>query len=64
MMTGLSAGIGPVTAAWIFDRTGNYELYLMLGIPLFVVAGLLVYGLGPYPQFKPTEAAVAQPSAL
>ena len=56
MMTGISAGIGPVTAGWIFDKTGNYELYLMLGIPGFILAGLLVFGLGPYPQFAPEEA--------
>ncbi len=56
MMTGLSAGIGPVSAGLIFDKTGNYELYLMLGIPGFILAGLLVFGLGPYPQFAPEEA--------
>jgi MFS family permease len=54
-LTGLSAGIGPVTAGWIFDTTGNYETYLMIGIPIFIVSGLLVLGLGPYPDFTPTE---------
>lgn len=54
-LTGLSAGIGPVSAGWIFDTTGNYELYLMLGIPVFILAGLLVFGLGPYPKFAPEE---------
>ena len=61
MMTGLSAGIGPVTAGRIFDSTGNYELYLMIGIPLFILAGLLVFGLGPYPQFAPVEAPGTSP---
>lgn len=55
MMTGLSAGIGPVAAGRIFDTTGNYELYLMIGIPIFIVSGLLVAGLGPYPDFAPVE---------
>lgn len=59
-MTGLSAGIGPVTAGLIFDKTGSYELFLMLGIPLFIVAGLLVFGLGPYPQFIPEESPDAR----
>ncbi|MBV1918071.1 MAG: MFS transporter [Sphingomonadaceae bacterium] len=52
---GLSAGIGPVTAGAIFDATGSYELFLMIGIPMFVVSGLLVFGLGSYPDFKPVE---------
>jgi MFS family permease len=56
-LTGLSSGIGPVTAGWIFDTTGNYETFLMIGIPVFVVAGLLVYGLGPHPQFEPEEVS-------
>lgn len=54
-LTGLSSGIGPVTAGWIFDTTGNYEAFLMVGIPVFIVAGLLVFGLGPHPQFEPEE---------
>lgn len=54
-MFGLAAGIGPVTAGAIFDATGSYELYLMIGIPMFIAAGLLVFGLGPYPDFKPVE---------
>jgi MFS family permease len=61
MMTGVSAGIGPVTAGWIFDTTGNYELYLMIGIPIFILSGLLVAGLGPYPKFAPEEAPGATP---
>lgn len=53
IMTGLSAGVGPITAGIIVDTTGNYELFLMLGIPVFIVAGLLVAGLGPFPAFEP-----------
>jgi MFS family permease len=52
-LTGLSSGIGPITAGWIFDTTGNYEGFLLLSIPVFVVAGLLVLGLGPHPDFPP-----------
>ena len=53
IMTGLSAGVGPITAGIIVDTTGNYELFLVLGIPVFIVAGLLVAGLGPFPAFEP-----------
>ncbi|MCB2046777.1 MAG: MFS transporter [Novosphingobium sp.] len=56
MMTGISAGIGPVSAGWIYDTTGSYELYLMIGIPIFILSGLLVMGLGPYPEFAPDDA--------
>ena len=51
---GLSAGIGPVSAGAIFDLTGGYSLFLMIGIPMFLVAALLVFGLGPYPEFETT----------
>lgn len=49
----LSAGIGPPMAGAIYDSTGNYTLLLMIGIPVALIAGLCVAGLGPYPQFKP-----------
>jgi MFS family permease len=56
-LVGLSSGIGPVTAGWIFDTTGSYEGFLMLSIPVFIVAGLLVLGLGPHPQFEPEQVS-------
>lgn len=52
---GLASGIGPLAAGWIYDTTGNYDLFLMFGIPGFIVAGLLIFGLGPYPHFFSTE---------
>ena len=55
-MFGLAAGVGPITAGWIFDTTGDYKLYLMIGIPMFVIAGLLAFKLGPYPKFEPVPA--------
>ncbi len=54
---GLASGIGPLVAGRIFDITGNYELFLMIGIPMFVLSGLLVFGLGAFPEFTPTEIA-------
>ncbi len=59
MMTGISSGIGPITAGIIFDATGNYELFMMIGIPVFIVAGLLVAGLGPFPTFEPETSETA-----
>ena len=49
---GLSMGIGPWFAGKVFDTTGSYDLVLMAGIPCAIVAGLLVIGLGPYPDFS------------
>ena len=53
------SGIGPITAGAIFDATGNYELFMMIGIPVFLVAGLLVAGLGPFPTFEPEPSEPA-----
>jgi MFS family permease len=52
----LGAGLGPFIAGAIADRTGSYADYLMLGIACAIVAGLLVLGLGPYPDFDDTQA--------
>lgn len=54
-LVALAAGIGPVSAGAIFDQTQSYALYLTIGIPMFLAAGLLVFGLGPYPHFPPVD---------
>jgi MFS family permease len=48
-----AAGVGPLLAATIFDRTGSYTLQLMLGAAAAAIAGLAVFRLGPYPAFAP-----------
>lgn len=45
-------GVGPLIAAWIVDTTGSYHLFLWAGIPAIALSGLLVFGLGPYPDFS------------
>lgn len=52
-MMGLAAGLGPYAAAWIFDATGGYSLFFMAAIPGLILAGLGVFGLGSFPDFKP-----------
>jgi MFS family permease len=47
----LGAGLGPLIAGTIVDRTGSYHLYLIVGLACAIVAALLVVGLGPYPVF-------------
>jgi len=51
-----TTGVGPVVAAMVFDATGNYSLFLWAGIPAFLLSGLLVFGLGPYPDFASAGA--------
>lgn len=47
----LGAGLGPVIAGTIFDKSGSYDIYLLFGMGASCVAGLLVFGLGSYPSF-------------
>jgi predicted MFS family arabinose efflux permease len=53
---GLGAGLGPLIAGSIFDRTGSYDGFLMTGMALAAIAALLVLRLGPYPVFAPKTA--------
>ena len=53
----LSAGIGPPLAGAIFDVTGGYSALLTLGVPVALLAGIAVFGLGAYPTFPSVEAA-------
>ena len=53
-------GAGPVVGGLVFDTFGSYRLLLILGIPACLLAGALVWRLGPYPEFKePSEEASA-----
>jgi MFS family permease len=47
----LGAGLGPVIAGTIFDKSGSYDSYLLLGIGASCVAALSVFALGCYPTF-------------
>ncbi len=55
-LMGLAGGIGPVVGGLIFDLTGSYLALMVAGIPLALVAGMAVYGLGPYPVHEPEPA--------
>lgn len=52
---GLGAGVGPLIAGRIFDQTGSYTGFLLLGMGLAVTAGLAVFRLGPYPDYEGHE---------
>jgi predicted MFS family arabinose efflux permease len=56
---GLGSGIGPPLAGAIFDRTGSYDNYLLIGVPVALASGLLVLRLGAYPNFGSSHKATA-----
>jgi MFS family permease len=50
---GLAAGIGPVLSGYIFDLNGSYEPLLLCGIPVGLLAALLMLSVGRYPPGPP-----------
>lgn len=52
-LMGLAGGIGQLAGGFIFAFTGRYTALMVAGIPLAPIAGLAVYGLGPYPVYAP-----------
>lgn len=54
-LMGLGAGIGAVAGGLVYDVTHTYSLLIAAAIPMLLVAGLLVFGLGPFPDFRRQE---------
>lgn len=55
-LMGLAGGIGPLVAGLIYDATDSYVLFITAAIPVLLVAGATLFGLGPYPNFEAQEA--------
>ena len=56
--------LGPVFGGLMYDLTGNYTLLILAAIPASAMAGLLLIGLGPYPQWSPSpndDASIPDP---
>jgi MFS family permease len=51
MFAGFSifSGVGPPLVGWLADKTGSYHWVLVLLIPFFALAGMLVKASGKYP---------------
>ncbi len=49
---GVGSGLAPVASGFIYDTTQSYALVFMIAIPTVLAAGLLLVGLGPYPDFN------------
>ncbi len=52
----VATAIAPFIAGVVYDRTGSYDPLLITGIPLLVIAGLLLVTLGRYPMFESATA--------
>lgn len=53
----LGSGLGPVLAGLIFDLSGGYEAFLVIGVIVSAIAGMLIASLPAYPDWeKPTVA--------
>lgn len=57
------AGLGPILGGVIYDMTGGYNLLIIVGIPISVIAGMLLLKLGPYPPWARSLEARKRPTA-
>ena len=48
---GLGSGVGTYLAGRIFDTTGSYDNYLLIGAAAATIATIAVFRLGPYPNY-------------
>ncbi len=51
----LAAGVGPVLASYLHDLHGSYDLALSFAMPISLLASLLVFTLGRYPELSPAR---------
>lgn len=56
-VSALASGLGPVVAGLIFDLSGGYSLFLIIGAAGSLVSGLFLIALPSYPTW-PDEASV------
>jgi len=56
----VGGGLGPIAAGAVYDHFGSYAALLLAGIPGTMLCGLLIFRLGPYPDWR-TEAMTAEP---
>lgn len=61
-LVALGAGLGPFIAGLIHDLFGSYRVFLMIGVPASLLSGLLLFRLGPFPEWK-TETEIASVGA-
>lgn len=56
----IASGLGPLLAGRIYDKTGDYRLLLMAGIPLSAMGALLMLWVGDYPEVREARSMAYQ----
>jgi MFS family permease len=56
----IASALGPMLAGRIYDKTGDYRLLLMAGIPLSIVASLVLIWVGDYPEVRAARLPASQ----
>jgi MFS family permease len=56
----IASGVGPILAGRIYDMTGDYRLLLIGGIPLSIVASLVMLWVGDYPEVREARVLARQ----
>jgi MFS family permease len=63
----IASGVGPVLASRLYDMSGDYHLLLEAGIPMSVLASLVMLWVGDYPEVRaaplPAEFVAARAGA-
>lgn len=55
------SGLGPVLGGAIYDFSGSYTVFLLLGVVGSLFSGWLILGLAPYPKWEAAGAAGPEP---
>lgn len=50
-LVALGSALGPIAAGHVFDVTRSYGQFMLIGIPASLVSGLLIFRLGPCPDW-------------
>ena len=58
----VTSAIGPMFGGLIFDRTGSYNLFIIVSIPASLMSALLLTGLGPYPNWNTDQDTGEDPA--
>jgi MFS family permease len=53
----IASSLGPLAAGALYDATGSYTALVAAGIPGSLLCGLLILGLGPFPDWSAKAAA-------
>jgi MFS family permease len=60
----IASGVGPVLAGRLYDMSGDYHLLLAAGIPMSVLASLVMLWVGDYPEVRAARLAARQGAQL